>query len=473
MPISSDIFLTHGYFLREDAHEVAVMKPYPPLGILSLSAYLKSRDFRVEVYDSTFHSREEFLLALRSTRAGCVGIYCNLLTRQPVLWMIHACKSLGKTIVLGGPEPTSYPKEFIDAGADVIVCGEGEHTTEELLSRINTPDANRLQEVHGIVFRDEVGQIVTTPPRALIDDLNRLPFPDRGAIDIGNYTRVWRDRHGLGSLSLITARGCPYTCKWCSHSVFGYSHRRRTPESVVNEIELLRDQYRPDMLWFADDVFTIHHGWMLEFSREMKRRQIKIPFECISRADRLNEEILKTLASIGCFRVWVGSESGSQKVLDAMSRGVTIQQISQTTRLARRFGIQTGLFVMLGYEGEDVKDIDLTVALLKESNPSVFVTTVAYPIKGTPYEQSIQSRIVAHQPWHNRTERDLDVLGRYSKNFYWYAQRHVVNEVRRHQLLRTWNRNVSLHFSSAIKAKAARWGMQIDRALRGREQVRG
>jgi len=455
--------LTHGYFLEEDPHEKRIMKPYPPLGILYLSAYLKAQGHSVDVFDSTFSTMSNFRSYLDVHRPTVVGIYCNLMTKLNVLPMIQLCKARGCTVVLGGPEPPSYAAEYLHAGADVIVVGEGEVTLEELLRALPTQGAHRLHDVPGIIFRDEQGTVIHTPPRTLIQNLDTLPFPDREAIAVEQYIDTWRKHHGLGSVSLITARGCPYTCTWCSHGVYGFTHRRRSVQSVVDEIEFLLLRYRPDMLWIADDVFTINQKWFYEYYHEMTRRTLKAPFECITRADRVNEEILAAMADLGCFRVWFGSESGSQRVLDAMSRGVRVEQIQHMTRVARRYGIQVGLFVMLGYEGETEQDIIATIEHLKKTDPDTFLTTVAYPIKGTRYYEAIESNITSDLPWHRRTERDFIVRGRQARSYYWFAQRRMANEVLFEKLSRN-GRSLSFRRSSAwAKAAIARLGMQLTR----------
>ena len=195
--------------------------------------------------------------------------------------------------------------------------------------------ATAWAQIGGLIFRGADGRLVRTPSAPLIKDLDAQPWPDRERIDMQRYLETWRRFHGKGSVSLITARGCPYRCNWCSHSVYGTTHRRRSPKSVVNEIEWILERYNPEMLWLADDVFTIHHGWLFEFAAEMKRRKIAIPFECITRADRVNEAVAQTLAELRCFRVWIGSESGSQRILDAMQRGVTVQQVRSAVRLCK------------------------------------------------------------------------------------------------------------------------------------------
>jgi len=348
---------------------------------------LRAKGFAVEVYDSTFGSREELLRILEHGPPSVLGIGGNLMTRRTVLEIAAAAKAAGWKVILGGPEPASYPQEYLDAGADVIVEGEAEQTLEDLLR-----EASPLVKIPGILFRNPDGSVARTEPRALIADLDAQPWPDRERVDIERYLQVWRERHGAGSVSVITARGCPYHCAWCSHSTFGKTHRRRSPHSVVDEVEWILNRYHPEMLWMADDVFTIHHGWLLEYAAEMKRRGLRIPFECITRADRLNARMADALAGLGCFRVWIGSESGSQRILDAMQRGVKVEQVREAVALCRASGIQTGMFLMFGYEGEELSDIEATVEHVKACLPDVFLTTVSYPIKGTPYFDKVADR---------------------------------------------------------------------------------
>ena len=428
-----DLLLAHGYFLAEDAHELQVMKPYPPLGILYITAYLKSCGFDVEVFDSTFQTMADFDKTLDARRPAIIGLYCNLMTKFNVLTMIQKAKLTGALVVLGGPEPPYYAEEYLQSGADVIVIGEGEHALEELIPALAKGGPNVLHHIAGIAFRDSEGKTVKTAPRPMIPELDSLPPPDRTAIDLNTYIDSWREHHGMGMVSLITARGCPYKCNWCSHSVYGHTHRRHSPQRVASEVEHLIETYTPDQLWYADDVFTIKHSWFFEYAAELKQRNIHVPFECISRADRMNDKIVETLAEMGCFRLWIGSESGSQRILDGMERGVQVERVQEMTHKLQRQGIEVGMFIMLGYEDEEEQDIAATIAHLKESNPDIFLTTVAYPIRGTKYYERVSNRIVARNGWEARTDRDLSVAGRHSRRYYEAAIRWMVGSVDLHK----------------------------------------
>lgn len=451
----ADILLTHGYFLWEDEKEQQIMKPYPPLGLLYLSAYLRRAGFDVALFDSTLGNRDE-LLSLLDAGGGVLGLYANLITRRNVLSLARYARERGWTVVVGGPEPANYPQQYLEAGADVIVVGEGEQTLAELLPALADRGAHRLHDVAGIWFRDEDGKIVCNPERDQIADIDSLPWPDRAQVDIDRYVRIWRDHHGMGSVNLITARGCPYKCKWCSHAVFGYSHRRRDFRDCAAEVEMIRDTYKPDQVWYADDVFTINHAWLRNYSAELKRRGLKLPFETISRADRMmKEDVLETLAEMGCYRIWIGSESGSQRILDSMQRGVTVDQVQWATHAAQRHGIQVGMFLMWGYDGETIDDVEATIAHVKKANPDIFFTTVAYPIKNTPFYHAVQDKVIAPDDWETSTDRDYRIAGRHSRAYYKHADRWLRSDVEAYRLRMLDPAQAAVKQAEALQAREA------------------
>jgi anaerobic magnesium-protoporphyrin IX monomethyl ester cyclase len=446
-----DLLLAHGYFLSLDAAEQRVMRPHPPLGLLYLSSHLKRKGMQVGVFDGTFRTLEDFADALDRHRPPIVGIAVNLMTKRNVLRMIALAKRRRARVILGGPDPPHHAASYLEAGADVVVIGEGEQTLEELVEVMRSSafaagqagDAE-LAKISGIVFKAADGTIVRTPARPLIPELDAQPYPDRDAIDLPAYLNAWRERHGIGTVSLITARGCPYTCTWCSRSVFGETHRRRSVANVADEVEAIVDRYHPERLWYADDVFAIHRSWTIGYAAELQKRKLRLPFECISRAERIDDEVAAALASLGCFRVWIGSESGSQRILDAMKRKVSVQQVHDAAARLRRHGIEVGMFIMLGYDGEQMEDLQATVDHLKITSPDVFLTTVSYPIKGTPYYEQVTDRLMP-QSWDQATDRDLVVRGRPVRTYYDFARRWMTAEVAKDQ-----------HLKGGRYAKAAR-----------------
>jgi radical SAM superfamily enzyme YgiQ (UPF0313 family) len=454
-----DVLLTHGYFLADDEKEREIMKPYPTLGLLYLSSYLRRAGFDVEIFDTTFAERRDLFSRLEKD-PGVVGMYTNLMTRRPVLDVLAQAKAHGWTAVLGGPESANYPEEYLAHGADVVVVGEGEETMAELLPALAKHGPHRLHGVAGVVFRDETGAVVHNPERTQIPDLDSLPWPDREQIDQQRYVDVWRTHHGMGSVNLITARGCPYKCKWCSHAVFGFSHRRRDYMDVVAEVEHIRDRWQPDQVWYADDVFTISHRWLFDYAGELERRNLRLPFETISRADRMmREEVLATLARMGCYRIWIGSESGSQRILDAMERGVTAEQVQWATKAAQRHGIQVGMFLMWGYDGETVDDIAETIEHVKKANPDVFFTTVAYPIKNTAFYHAVADKVVSNRSWEEGTDRDYAIRGRHSRSYYKQADRWLRGEVAAFRLEGEDPDTAALRRAEALAAREAMMGL--------------
>ena len=405
-----DLLLAHGYFLSLDAAEQRVMRPHPPLGLLYLSSHLKRRGFASACSMARFARSRISPHTLERERPPIVGIAVNLMTKRNALKMIAMAKRRGAKVIIGGPDPPHHAASYLDAGADVVVIGEGEQTLEELIvALLPPPPRATARQASDLICRRSTASCsrapteghVRTPARALLADLDSQPYPDRDAIDLPRYLNAWRERHGVGTVSLITARGCPYTCTWCSRSVFGETHRRRSVANVADEVEAIVDRYHPERLWYADDVFAIHRTWTITYAQELERRKIRLPFECISRAERIDDDVAAALASLGCFRVWIGSESGSQRILDAMKRKVSVDQVRDTAARLRRHGIEVGMFIMLGYDGERMEDLQATVDHLKHTAPDVFLTTVSYPIKGTPYYDQVADRL-APQSWAGR-----------------------------------------------------------------------
>ncbi|WP_375175183.1 B12-binding domain-containing radical SAM protein [Pseudooceanicola sp.] len=424
-----DILLCHSYFLSQDPAEQKVMKPYPPLGLLYISSYLKAQGMDVGLCDTTFSDYDSVRAKITGARPFAVGIYTNLMTRRHVLAIMAMARDVGARIILGGPEATNYREEYFARGADVIVVGEGEETLAELIPHMRSRGMTGLEAIRGIVFRREDGSIAATPGRALNRDLDARPFPDRAAIDLERYISTWETHHGVRSVSLITARGCPYQCQWCSHSVFGISYRHRSPENVIEELREIRDTYRPDQVWYADDVFTMNFRWLDRFADLLEDNGMHYPFESISREDRLTEDVIRTLKRMGCYRLWIGAESGSQRILDSMRRRTDAARMREMIEMVQDHGIRAGTFIMVGYEGETAGDIAATVRHLKAAPPDDVLTTVAYPIKGTPYYDQVADRLVAPRDWSESTERDARIRGRRSRGYFAAAEAWIGAEV--------------------------------------------
>lgn len=428
------VLLTHAYYLSDDPKEHKIMKPYPPLGQLYISGYLKEQNIENYLFDTTFFSKEDQLAFIKDKQPDIVAIYTNLMTKVEVIKLMKILKTDAQygfpVIILGGPDVSFNLEKYLNAGAQYLVIGEGEETMAELHDAImnKTPVA----QVAGLAYLED-GLLTRTKPRVKMKDLSVLPLPNREAIPMDKYLKTWKDNHGMSSMTVSTQRGCPYTCKWCSTAVYGQSYRRRPASLVAAELKMLKTTYKPDSIWFVDDVFTVSHKWLTAFHKEVMQQDAVIPFECITRAERLTDEILALLKEAGCYRIWIGAESGSQKIIDAMDRRVDVDVVKEAIQKTNAMEMETGTFIMLGYPGEDLEDINTTVQYLKDANPTHFTITIAYPIKGTSLYSEIEKDIITQPDWETSTDRDIDFKRTYPRKFYDYAVKRVVNEVNYHR----------------------------------------
>jgi anaerobic magnesium-protoporphyrin IX monomethyl ester cyclase len=429
------ILLTHGYFLEEDKAEQNIMMPYPPQGLLHLNAYLTKQGISSTVFDTTFSSFKELTSFFKEHRPEIIGIYCNMVTRINIVKIIRYIRqeeSLEKSIIiLGGPDVRHHNVNYLKAGADFCVTGEGEETMLELIMNLEA----RIKDVSGIkgvTYKGAGADFISNPERPFIKNIDDLPFPDFDRVSLTDYFSAWKNKHGYTSMTISTMRGCPYFCKWCSKAVYGNSYRRRSPEKVVIELSRLAKQYHPDQFWFVDDVFTMSKSWLQEFLHHSRQNKLEIRYECITRADKMDEETVELLKDSGCFKVWIGGESGSQKVLDAMDRRVRAEQVREMIITSKNAGIGTGTFLMLGYPGETREDIYETVKHLKTSNPDQYTLTLAYPIKGTTFYEEVSTsiRMPVFNNFGDYSDRDLDFMRTYRRAFYTHAIRYIYHEMK-------------------------------------------
>lgn len=454
------ILLIHNYFLAEDAVEQKVMRPYPPLGILYISAYLESKGVEHEVFDGTFSTREKLNELLLKERPHYIGFYVNFLLRKNVLKSIETIKNQlpDSKIILGGSDGRYHAENYLKNGADYIVLGEGEVSFFELITHLTK--GVDISEINGIAFKSN-DKITENPARDFIRNMDNIPFPNRKKIQFKNYLETWKKNHGYSSITINTQRGCPYTCKWCSHAVYGDTYRRRSPKNIIQELKEITEKYSPDRFWFVDDVFTMSKNWLRDFNQELKNENLVISYECISRADKLDEESIKLLKESGCSLVWIGAESGSQKVLDMMDRRVEVNQVREMMKLAKSSDIQTGTFIMLGYPGETEEDINESIKHLIASDPDFFTINKAYPIKGTKLYESVEDLIVGDVDWKATPDSKIDFKRTYKNRYYDFAIRKVYNSVWQHKYRRQgdW-----LKFSKCrVKSMVASIGMKLNK----------
>ena len=410
------------------------MMPYPPQGLLHLNAYLALHGISSSIFDTTFSSFDKLTTFLLEHHPNIIGIYCNLLTRINIVKIIRFIRreeSLEKSIIIvGGPDVRNHTENYITSGADFCVTGEGEETLRELIMQLEVGITD-FSAIRGISYKGSKGGAISTPERPFIKNIDELPFPDFERINISDYFKTWKNRHGFTSLTISTMRGCPYFCKWCSKAVYGNSYRRRSPENVVVELAQLDKLYHPDQFWFVDDVFTISKSWLQDYLDQSLKNRLRIRYECITRADKMDEETIRLLKESGCFKVWIGGESGSQSLLDRMDRRVKAEQVREMIILSKKFGLETGTFLMLGYPGETIKDIDETLQHLKQSSPDHFTISLAHPIKGTSFYSEVEStvKVPGSRLWGEYSDWDLEFTRTYKAGFYKHAIRYLNHQM--------------------------------------------
>jgi radical SAM superfamily enzyme YgiQ (UPF0313 family) len=302
---------------------------------------------------------------------------------------------------------------------------------EHLLARGNGDKA--LYDIPGLRLRGQNGDVIATSPRPFISNLDDLPFPARDLVDMETYRSAWLRAHGYWSLSIMHTRGCPYACTWCQKAVFGRTYRSRSAANAAQEMRQIKEAYQPDRVRVVDDVTGIGRRWLLEWRDALVTQDAIVPFECLSRANLISEEVLRTLKEAGAKRIFFGAESGSQRVLDGMNKEITVQQIHETARLCREIGIETHFYMMVGYPGEEWEDLKLSVGLLRETRPDEFSTTIAYPLPGTEFYEQVRDRMGFADDcvpdWtHSAENRLLFHRGRYNTWFYRRVVRWFHNE---------------------------------------------
>jgi anaerobic magnesium-protoporphyrin IX monomethyl ester cyclase len=431
-----DILLANPLFVWKDPIEARLMTPYFPLALLYLAAVLRQNAYSVAIYDGAFEQDySNFEAAMATHKPKVVGLTALITTRKHALALAEIAKKHGAFVIFGGPDPTGKPEAYLkhtnadgQRVVDLVVWDEGEETLIELMNHLtdrNGAGLISLRQIKGLKFLNDAGELESTPRRAPIDDLDALPFPARDLIDIEAYKTHWRAKHGYWSLSIINTRGCPYACTWCQKGIFGRSYRTRSAANVAEEMRLIKDLYNPDQIRVVDDITGVDREWVFEWRDEVLKRDAAIPFECLSRVNLVDVPMLTALKEIGCQKIFFGAESGSQKVLNAMKKGSKVEQIYRAAEACRQVGIHVYFFMMVGYPGEEIADLQESVKLLTTALPDSFSTTIAYPLPGTEFYQQVRDRIMHDgDDWAFTAEnRLLFQRGKYNTLFYRWVQR--------------------------------------------------
>jgi len=397
------ILFTHSYFLRFDPKQWQTGQPYPPLGTLYAAALMRGKGYDVSLFDTMFaHGPEEVMPALTDNPPDFFVVYddgFNYLTkmcltnmREAAFEMCKLAKAKGSTVIVASSDSTDRYKEYLAEGADFVIIGEAEQTLLELTNHIGK-DNTDFSTIQGLAYTKD-GEVVKTAGRSVMKDLDSLPLPAWDLVNIEPYRQTWLEHAGYFSLNMSTTRGCPFKCNWCAKPIYGNRYNSRSPENVVSEIKLLKQKFNNDHIWFCDDIFGLKPGWAIEFAELLQKENIKIRFKIQSRADLLvHEDTVKALADAGCENVWIGAESGSQKILDAMDKGITVDQIRVATSLMKKYGIKPSFFIQFGYPGEMKEDIGLTINMINELLPFEIGISVSYPLPGTTFYDKVKAEL--------------------------------------------------------------------------------
>ncbi len=390
------VLLVDPYLARADPMERKFVELYPSLGLLTLGAYLRDAGSEVGMVDLTFaRDLGPLRTSVRANRPDVVGVHTKTLMFPRALEVARAARAAGALAIAGGPDAATRPEAYLAGGFDAVATGEGEETLTEVARK-----AAAGEDVAGVpgtlVLRE--GVIVRGPRRPFLRDLDRLPLPAWDLVDMEEYLARWEARTGERRSAVLTSRGCPFDCSWCSKPTFGRTFRQQSPERVLAELRALHDRFGVDYVRFCDDVFGIQRSWLETLLDGMIGAGLELKFECLARVDLLKPDLLERLKAAGLARVYVGVESGSQKMLDLMNRGTKLGQIERTAESLRRAGVRQFWFLMLGYPGETLEDIEATLRLFRRFSPEEYSVSIAVPVPGTRFYDAVKERLLGHPP---------------------------------------------------------------------------
>ena len=437
------ILFSHSYFLKFDPKQYELGQPYAPLATISAAAFMREQGYEVALFDTMFSSTaDEVIPELKKHTPRFFVMYddgFNYLTkmcltnmREAAFAMAKSAKEMGCTVIFSSSDSTDRVENYLDNGADFIIKGEGEQTLLELINALSKGE-NSFSSIAGIAYR-EGGKTSTTAKRAVMKDLDSLPFPAWDLVNMLQYKMIWIQKNKYFSMNMSTTRGCPFKCNWCAKPIYGNRYNSRSVKHVVNELKWLKQLYDFDHIWFCDDIFGLKPGWVNEFAAALEKENLSVKFKIQSRVDLLLEENnIEALARAGCETAWVGAESGSQKILDAMDKGTKVEQIYEATRLLKKFGIKPAFFLQFGYLGETKDDIEKTIQMLNDLLPDDIGISVSYPLPGTVFYEKVKSDLKDKTNWTDSDEMAMMFRSTYPSAFYKSLQRYVHKNYRTKQ----------------------------------------
>ena len=436
------ILFTHSYFLRFDPKQWETGMPYAPLGTLYAAALMRENGYTVSFFDTMFsQSPDEIQPSLEKLKPDIFVIYddgFNYLTkmcltnmREAAFKMIKLAKQRNCTVVVSSSDSTDQYEKYLAEGADFILLGEAELTLSELAISLST-GKNDFTTIQGLAFIQN-NCVIKTPRRPVIKELNSLPMPAWDLVNMEPYRQLWLKNTGYFSMNMGTTRGCPFKCNWCAKPIYGNRYNSRSPGNVVKELQMLKEKYAFDHIWFCDDIFGLKPGWVNEFAGLVEKTNLKLKFKIQARADLLlQENYIRDLARAGCSTIWMGAESGSQKILDAMDKGTTVEQIYEATKLIRKYGMKPSFFIQFGYLGETKEDISKTVKMINELVPYEIGISVSYPLPGTGFYEKVKVQLTEKANWTDSNELALMFRNTYQPAFYKQLYQYVHKSHRAH-----------------------------------------
>lgn len=438
----AEVLFTHSYFLRFDPKQWNLSKPYPPLGTIYAASLLRENGYSVALKDIMFsESPDEILPELDREQPKILVIYddgFNYLTkmcltnmREAAFKMAEYAQERGIRVFVCSSDSTDHYEKYIAHGADAVILGEGEMGLLELVNLVKAGESD-FSGVQGIACKKD-GEIIKTPKRPVIRDLDALPAPAWDLIEIRPYQEAWK-KHGYFSINMTTTRGCPYKCNWCAKPIYGNRYNSHSPEAKADELQMLEKEFGAQHVWFCDDIFGLKPGWVQQFAEELEKRKLKIPFMIQSRVDLLlKEDTIQALARAGCEMVWLGAESGSQKILDAMDKGTSVEQIHTARKKLKEQGIKVAFFLQFGYLGETRQDIEATFSMLKATMPDDIGVSVSYPLPGTGFYEKVKGDLNAKSNWTDSDDLALMFRNNHSPAYYKRLHRYVHKHFRKLQ----------------------------------------
>ncbi len=391
------ILLIYPYFLS--GHNRSSFR-FPPLGLGYLASSLESFGYHPELLDCTFLDRKEARRKALEAKADIVGIYCMVTMQKESRMFARLLWDRCDLLVAGGPLPSCDPSYFLD-DFDLVVKGEGESAMVEIVQAYEAGSTTPygFSGIPGLAYRQD-GHTVETPKRDLQLDLDQMPFPARDLFPNRMYIDHWKKRFGYSATSVMTTRGCPFNCEFCSNAVFGTSYRERSSENVLDEVEETLD-LGYERIHFADDVFTLNRKRMMQICEGIQSRGLDFKWECLGRVDSIDKATAVAMKEAGCSRILFGIESGDETTLRLMGKRISRDQAVNALGAARSAGLKAGAFFILCYPG-DTDDTVLRTIRFATSLPLDYLSfTMPYPLPGTRLFERVKGRAV--QDWNGQT----------------------------------------------------------------------